>query len=66
MTYCAVTCQKYHWPTHKKHCKRLAKEYEEEQRTAELAAEKREREEKEKTEQNGVGEKPIEVTECVA
>ena len=26
--YCSVFCQKLHWSTHKKHCQRLAKEYE--------------------------------------
>lgn len=28
--YCGVRCQKFHWSTHKKFCKQLAKEYEEE------------------------------------
>ncbi|XP_001641900.2 ankyrin repeat and MYND domain-containing protein 2 isoform X1 [Nematostella vectensis] len=28
--YCSVSCQKLHWSTHKKHCQRLAKEYEQE------------------------------------
>ncbi|KAK3733096.1 hypothetical protein QZH41_017437, partial [Actinostola sp. cb2023] len=28
--YCSIDCQKIHWSTHKKHCKRLAEEYKQE------------------------------------
>lgn len=37
--YCSVRCQKLHWQSHKKFCKQLAKDYEE-QLAAQLAEEK--------------------------
>lgn len=48
VTYCNQTCQKMHWPTHKKFCKKMAEEVKqalEEQLTAEEERKRREEEE---------------------